>query len=163
MTIEPRAFQDAYPDHLAVCYGCGRYNEHGVRIRSFWEGDEGVCRVTPRAFERAFPGIVYGGLVASIIDCHCIGTAAAATARAEGRELESDPPLRFVTGTLEVKFLRPTPLGVELVCRARADEIGPRKVVLSATLHAGDFVTATGRVVAVRVPDAIVDLARAGA
>ncbi len=153
-------FQDAYPDHLAVCYGCGRHNEHGVHVRSFWEGDEGVARVTPRDYERAFPGIVYGGLVASIIDCHCIGTAAAATARAEGRPLAGDPPLRFVTGTLEVKFLKPTPLGVELVCRARAEEVGPRKVVLAASLEADGVVTATGRVVAVRVPDAVADAAR---
>ena len=152
---DPVAFQDAYPDHLAVCYGCGRFNDRGVRIRSFWEGNEGVCRVTPRDYERAFPGIVYGGLVASIIDCHCIGTAAAATARAEGRPLDGDPPLRFVTGTLEVKFLKPTPLGVELVCRASVEEVGARKVVLTATVQAGDVVTATGRVVAVRVPEGI--------
>ena len=101
------AFQDFYPDDLALCYGCGRLNEHGLHIRSVWDGDETVARFTPQPYHTAVPGYVYGGLIASLIDCHGTGTAAGAGYRAEGREPGSEPPLRYVTASLKVDYLRP--------------------------------------------------------
>ena len=74
------AFQDHYPDELAHCYGCGRLNKHGYQLKTTWDGDETVTRFTPEPYHIAIPGYVYGGLIASIIDCHCTGTAAAAAA-----------------------------------------------------------------------------------
>jgi acyl-coenzyme A thioesterase PaaI-like protein len=148
-----KAFQDDYPGDLAVCYGCGRLNEQGLQIKSYWDGDETVCTYEPRPYHTAIPGYVYGGLVASLIDCHGTGTAAAATARAQGRTLDSDPPLRFVTASLHVDYLRPTPLGVPLEVRARVKEIKGRKVVVSSTLSAGGEICARGEVVAVQLPD----------
>ena len=74
----PKAIQDFYPDDVSHCYGCGRLNEHGLRLRSRQEGDEIVCRFEPGPHQIAFPGFVYGGLIASLIDCHGTGTAAAA-------------------------------------------------------------------------------------
>ena len=73
-----KAIQDYYPEEIAVCYGCGRLNENGLQIKSYWEGDESVCRFKPRPYHTAFPGYAYGGLVASLIDCHATGTAATA-------------------------------------------------------------------------------------
>ena len=113
------AFQDFYPDDWALCYGCGRLNEHGLHIRSVWDGDETVARFTPQPYHTAIPGYVYGGLIASLIDCHGTGTAAGAGYRAEGREPGSEPPLRYVTASLKVDYLRPTPLGPELEIRGR--------------------------------------------
>ena len=91
-----KAFQDEYAPEFAMCYGCGRLNEHGLHIQSRWDGDETVCIFQPRDYHIAIPGYVYGGLIASLIDCHSTGTAAAAAAREQGREIGSDPPLRFV-------------------------------------------------------------------
>jgi acyl-coenzyme A thioesterase PaaI-like protein len=151
--MTPKAFQDYYPDNLAHCYGCGRLNEHGLQIKSYWDGEESVCAFTPRPYHVAIPGYVYGGLIASLIDCHCTGTAAAASYRAEGREMDTEPPFRFVTGSLHVDYVRPTPLGVPLEIRARVKEIKGRKVVMTASLSAEGQVCARGEVVAVRMPE----------
>lgn len=150
---EQKAFQDYYPDDLSVCYGCGRLNEHGLQIKSTWDGEETVCTFMPRPYHLALPGYVYGGLIASLIDCHGTGTAAAAAYRAEGRPMDSDPPLRFVTASLHVDYLRPTPMGVTLEIRGRATEIKGRKVVVEATLSAEGQICARGQVVAVQMPE----------
>ena len=146
------AFQDAYPDDLSHCYGCGRLNEHGLQLKSYWDGDETVAVFTPRPYHVALPGFVYGGLIASLVDCHGTASAAAAACRAEGRELGSEPPVRFVTAALHVDYLRSTPLGGPLEIRGRIEEIKGRKIVVAATVSAGGQLCARGRVVAVRMP-----------
>lgn len=149
------AFQDYYPDDLAHCYGCGRLNPAGLHLASRWDGEESVARFTPRPHHVAIPGYVYGGLIASLIDCHGTGTAAAAAYRAEGRAMDSAPALRYVTAALRVDYLRPTPLGVELEVRGRVKEIGNRKVVVEAWVTADGLVCARGEVVAVRMPESM--------
>jgi acyl-coenzyme A thioesterase PaaI-like protein len=151
--MSQRAFQDYYPDELSYCYGCGRLNEHGLQIKTCWDGEETVTVFQPRPYHIAIPGYVYGGLIASLIDCHATGTAAAAAYRAEGRAMDSEPPLRFVTASLHVDYLRPTPLGVPLEVRGRVKEIKGRKVVVEATLSADGQVCARGEVVAVQMPE----------
>lgn len=150
-----KAFQHYYPDDLAHCYGCGHKNEAGLQLESRWDGDESVARFTPRPYHIAIPGYVYGGLIASLIDCHGTGTAAAAAYRSEGRPMDSEPPLRYVTAALRVDYLRPTPLGPELEIRGRVREIKGRKVVVEAWLSAEGEVCARGEVVAVRMPEAM--------
>ena len=151
--MNQKAFQDYYSDHLSHCYGCGRLNEHGLQIKSYWDGEETVCTFHPRPYHMAIPGYVYGGLIASLIDCHSTGTAAAAAHRAEGRGMDTEPRLRFLTASLHVDYLRPTPLDVPLEVRARVKEVKGRKVVVESTLSAEGEVCARGEVVAVRVPD----------
>lgn len=153
MIMDEKAFQDYYPDSLSYCYGCGRLNEHGLQIKSYWDGDEGVCMFQPKPYHTALPGFVYGGLIASLIDCHATGTAAAAVYRAEGRPMDSEPPVRFVTGSLHVDYLRPTPIGGMLTLRAIVKQIKWRKVVLEVTLSAGGEITARGEVIVVRMPE----------
>lgn len=147
------AFQDHYPDSVAHCYGCGSRNEHGHRIKTVWEGDETVTRFRPEPFHTSVPGFAYGGLIASLIDCHSTGTAAAAMYRQEGRDMDSLPAFRFVTGSLHVDFLKPTPIHTELVIRGRVKEIKGRKVIVETTVWAGDVATARGEVVAVQMPE----------
>lgn len=151
--MEQKAFQDLYPDELSYCYGCGHLNEHGLQIKSYWDGDETVATFLPAPYHIAIPGYVYGGLIASLIDCHATGTAAAATFRALGREMGSEPALRFVTASLHVDYVRPTPLGVPLEVRGRVAEIKGRKVVVSATVSAGGQLCARGQVVTVQMPE----------
>ena len=151
-----KAFQDYYPEHLSQCYGCGRLNEHGLQIKSYWDGDEAVCTFNPRPYHIAIPGSVYGGLIASLIDCHATGTAAAASYRAEGRDMDTEPPFRFVTAALYVDYLRPTPLGAPLQLRASIKELKGRKVVVGVTLSAQGEVCTRGEVVAVQMPESFV-------
>ena len=155
MTEESIAIQDRYSTWAAQCYGCGRLNEHGLQLKTRWDGDETVTRFRPRPYHTAAPGYVYGGLVASLIDCHGTGTAAAAAYRAAGREPGSEPELRFVTASLHVDFLRPTPIDAELEVRGHVEELKGRKVVVVATLSAGSEVCARGRVVAVQAPEGL--------
>ena len=149
---EQKAFQEYYPEEVAHCYGCGRFNEHGHQLKSYWEGDTAVAHFTPEPYHTAVPGYVYGGLIASLIDCHSTGTAAAAAYRAEGRAMDSEPALRFLTASLNVDYLKPTPLG-PLTLRARPVEIKGRKVVVETSLFSGELETARGRVVCVQVPE----------
>ncbi len=150
-----KAFQDYYPDDVSHCYGCGRLNAHGHQIKSHWDGEEAVTVYTPRPYHTAIPGFVYGGLIASLIDCHSTGTAAAAAYRAEGRSMDTEPPLRFVTASLHVDYLKPTPIDGDLEIRGRVKEIKGKKVVVESTLSAGGKVCAKGEVVAVRMPESM--------
>ena len=146
------AFQDHYPENVSHCYGCGSLNHHGHQIKTHWDGDETVTRFTPEPFHTSVPGFTYGGLIASLIDCQSTGTAAAAMYRQEGREMDTLPPFRFVTGSLHVDFLKPTPL-VELEIRGTVKEIKGRKVVVITTVFANGVATARGELVAVQMPD----------
>jgi acyl-coenzyme A thioesterase PaaI-like protein len=147
------AFQDYYSDATSYCYGCGRLNEQGLQIKSFWEGEEAVCAFQPRPYHTAIPGYVYGGLIASLIDCHSTGTAAAAAYRAEGRPMDSEPPIRYVTASLHVDYLRPTPMGATLTLRARVQEIKGRKTTIHCSLFANGEECARGEVVVVQMPE----------
>jgi len=151
-----KAFQDYYPDQLSYCYGCGRLNDFGLQIKSYWDGEESVCHFQPRPYHTAIPGYVYGGLIASLIDCHSTGTAAAATYRAEGRSMDSEPPLRFLTASLHVDYLKPTPIDTTLEVRASVIEIKGRKVIIGATISAYGEVCARGEVVTVQMPESMV-------
>ena len=150
------AIQDLYPEDVAWCYGCGRLNLHGHHVRSTWEGEDSVCRFTPEAHHIAVPGFVYGGLIASLIDCHSTGTAAATAARLEGWQPGMPGAPRFVTASLHVDYLKPTPLGPELVLRAHVQEIQGRKIVVESTLSVGERICAKGRVVAARMPEGMI-------
>jgi acyl-coenzyme A thioesterase PaaI-like protein len=166
MSTTPPAFQDAYPDDTAHCYGCGRLNERGHQLKSYWDGDDTIAHFTPEPWHTAIPGYVYGGLIASLVDCHGTGTAAAVAARLAGYRLGEDPvPAgqegpRYVTASLHVDFLAPTPLGPTLTVRGMVEddgaEKGSRKVVVAVTVEADGNVTARGRVVAVRMPENMV-------
>jgi len=161
MINDRRAFQDHYPDDVAHCYGCGHLNEQGHQLKSYWDGEQTLARYTPRAYHTAIPGYVYGGLIASLIDCHGTGTAAAAAARRAGWDPNIDPVPpgelpRFVTASLQVDYLAPTPLGPELEVRGTIKQATERKVVVEATLSAEGKLTARGTVIAVRMPESMI-------
>ena len=147
------AFQDHYPHNVAHCYGCGHLNSHGHQIKPVWEGDETVTHFTPKPYHTSIIGYAYGGLIASLIDCHSTGSAAAAMYRQAGRDMDSLPAFRFVTGSLHVDYLKPTPIEGELEIRGRIKEIKGRKVVVETTVYAGGIATVRGEVVAVQMPE----------
>ncbi|MBM9535953.1 PaaI family thioesterase [Desulfobulbus alkaliphilus] len=143
------AFQDHYPDDYAHCYGCGRLNPEGHHLKSYWDGEETVCRYTPDPkYTGGFTGFLYGGILASLMDCHGAGTAAAAKAREDGK-----PISRFVTASLKVDFLAPTPVNTELEVRGKVKEIKGRKVIVDLSVSAAGTTCATGTVVMVQIRD----------
>lgn len=151
-TIE-HAIQDEYAQDFAWCYGCGRLNEHGLQLRTGWNGDETITLYEPRKEHTAIPGFVYGGLLASLVDCHGTGSASLALHRKNGHEPGSgEEPPRFVTGSLHVDFLKPTPHGKTLKAIGKVEEIHPKKFKVFVEVFAEDAKVATGEVVAVLMP-----------
>lgn len=152
--IVARAVQDEYADEFSWCYGCGRLNTHGHHFRTGWQGEKTVTYYTPKPEHTAVPGYVYGGLIASFIDCHSTGSASLALHRKNGRRLGdgSEPP-RFVTASLKVDFLKPTPMGVPLKAVGTAEEIHPKKWKVLTELYAGEMLCAKGEVIAVIMPE----------
>lgn len=152
------AVQDEYADDFSWCYGCGRLNENGLHVRTGWDGDKTVSYYTPREDQIAVPGVVYGGLIASIIDCHSTGSASLALHRKNGHKPGSgvEPP-RFVTASLHVDYLKPTPHGVTLKLVGTVEEIHPKRFRVLTEVMANGEVCAKGDVVAVVIPDGFMD------
>jgi acyl-coenzyme A thioesterase PaaI-like protein len=150
-----RAIQDLYPDDFAHCFGCGRHNAAGHQLKSFVEADEVVAHFTPMPSHISVPGFAYGGLLASLVDCHAMATAAAAAERAAGRQIGEGPTPRFVTAALRVEYLKPTPLGVELEIRGHVTERSERKAIVVLTLSAAGTTTVRAEIIAVRLPQSM--------
>ena len=152
-----RAIQDDYPDDFAWCYGCGRLNEEGHHFRTGVEGDQTVTIYTPKPEHTALPGFVYGGLIASLIDCHGTGSAAIALHRKNGGEIgDGQEPPRFVTASLQVDFMKPTPHNVPLKAVGTVHEIHPKKFKVETEVFAEGNLCARGEVVAVVMPKTFV-------
>lgn len=135
------------------CYGCGADNPLGMQIKSHWDGEVSTCTYVPRPEQSAGPTqYLYGGTIASLIDCHSVGTAMANYYDREDREVGSDPMIWCVTGRLTVNYLKPTRIDQPVELRAVIAECTDRKTVLNTTLSSGGEVTAEGEVIAVRVP-----------
>lgn len=149
-----KAIQDLYPDHLAHCYGCGKNNPHGFQLKTYLTGDETVARFTPSPEYTAIPGSVYGGLIASLFDCHGTGSAAAFVCKDEHISMETGPiPVRCVTAQLNVRYQAPTPMGVELVLKGQLRSLEGRKIRVDMTLTAGEKLCATAEILAVRLKE----------
>ncbi len=140
------------------CYGCGKDNAHGLRIRSRWDTSDpsvSICEFTPSDHHSAGPAdVVNGGIIASVIDCHSICTATADGYRRAGREIDDDGvPILYATGSLQVSYKAPSRLKGILTVRATILETAPRRTQLEVTVRdsSGD-ITAEGQVLAVVVP-----------
>lgn len=147
------AFQDLYPEGWSHCFGCGRLNEKGHHIRSFWDGNETVCTMSPEPWQIALPGYVYGGYLAALVDCHSTGSAAAALHRAAGVPADQGPYPRCVTASLKVDYLKPTPLGPPIELRSQIASVKGRKVVVVTSLRVEGVECVRGEAVLVQVPE----------
>ncbi len=146
------AIQDLMPHNH--CYGCGADNPDGLQIKSHWQGDETVCTYTPRPEQCAGPlHYLYGGTIASLIDCHSVCTAIANYYRSEGREVGEGDEIWCVTGRLTVSYVAPTPIDVDVTLCATVEEYGEKKAIVKTRVYSGDTLTAEGEVVAIRVAD----------
>lgn len=146
-----RAFQDLMPQNF--CFGCGADNPDGLHLKSYWDGEEAISRFAPQPHLAAGPKhILNGGIIATIIDCHSICTAVADAFRRDGREIGSEPDLWYATGSLTVRYLRPTPLAEPVDLHAVVLGADERRTNLECQLTAGGKVCAEAEVVAVKVP-----------
>jgi acyl-coenzyme A thioesterase PaaI-like protein len=149
---DPLALQDLIPGNH--CWGCGPDNARGLRLKSYWDGDETVAIWQPGPPYFAGPEhILNGGIIASLIDCHSVITAIADAYRHEGRAPGQPPDLWYATAALSVSYLRPTPLSSPVTLRAVIKERNDRRATVTCTLSAEGQECARGEVVAVRVPD----------
>ena len=135
-----QALQDRYAPNNR-CFGCGPANEKGLRIKSFVQGEETVATWTPSPWHEAFTGMLNGGIIGALLDCHSNWTAAWHLMKARG---EATPPCT-VTADFHVKLLKPTPSGSEVTLRAKVAESKEDRALIEATLEAGGKVTATCR------------------
>ena len=149
-----KAVQDYYSEDFSWCYGCGSQNEAGHHFKTRWEGNETLTTYKPEPEHTAVPGFVYGGVLASLIDCHSTGSASLALYRELGCELGDEVPVpRCVTASLKVDYLKPTPQGVLLEAFGKIREIGKKKVVVESEVYAEGVCCARGEVVAVLMPE----------
>lgn len=146
-----RPLQDLMP---FTCYGCGAQNPLGLQIKSFRQGDALVCRWQPRPEHIGPPGHVYGGIIASVVDCHALWAAIARRCRDEGHSLsrQGPPDYTCVTGRLTVNYRKPAAIDRALELRAWVTETGERKSVVACEVRQGELLVATAEVVAVKVP-----------
>jgi acyl-coenzyme A thioesterase PaaI-like protein len=140
-------------DHMPgnVCFGCGTENPDGLQIKSYWEGEESICHWRSKKKHHGWPRVLNGGILATVIDCHCTGTALASAYRAEGRAYGSDPIYRYATGTLTVRYLKPTPNEIPITLRAQVVEMKGRKSTLTCQVYAEGIKTAEAEGIFIRV------------
>ncbi|MFV8816914.1 PaaI family thioesterase [Haliea sp. E17] len=145
------AFQDLIPNNH--CFGCGPDNHNGLRIKSYWSGeDESVCHFSPASFHSAGPErYLNGGIIATVIDCHCVGTAIAKAYQMEGREIGAGETIWFVTGKLDVSYRAPVEIAAGASLKATVTEARENKISLDCQLSSGGVLCAQGLVIAVRV------------
>lgn len=157
------ALQDiGSPD--GVCYGCGPANPDGLQIKSYWsdDGQYVIATFEPLPKHTGWKHWLYGGLIASLIDCHSNWTAIAFMHRMEGREVGTQPFISCVTGTLNVKYLKPTPIRGMVHLRSRVEGEITRKArvvcdfIHGETMETGE-ITAQGDSIFVRVDPSLLE------
>ncbi len=148
-----KIIQKYYSEEFSYCYGCGRNNEEGHHLQTFLDGDKTISKFLPKDYHIAIEGFVYGGLLASLIDCHGTGSASIFYALENNIDISNYNAPRFVTGNLNVNFLKPTPLQKELIIKGNLKEITPKKVITSIEIFVDDMVCVTGEVTAILLPD----------
>ena len=139
--------------HENVCFGCGIQNPDGLQIKSFWEGDESVCIWQSEEKHHGWANLMNGGVIATVIDCHCMGTAMAAAYQAEDRNLDTLPEYRYATGTMNIKYLKPTSNLVPIEVRTKITEIKGKKTVMTCQVFSEGEQTVSAEVIAIRVFD----------
>jgi acyl-coenzyme A thioesterase PaaI-like protein len=147
-----KAFQDQ--GSVLHCFGCGADNPNGLQLKSYWEGNDAVAKWTPQPFHCGEDAkVTTGGVIASLIDCHCVNLAIAHSYRTEKRPIGSEPRIFCVSAQMNISFQKPAPIQGPLVLRASIVKAEGRKIWTECTLSFGNEVCASGEVLAIRVRD----------
>lgn len=140
-----------------VCFGCGIHNSNGLQIKSYWDGDTAICEWMSEERYHGWANLMNGGIMATLIDCHCMCTAMAHAYKVEGRPLDSEPEYRYATGTLNIKYLKPTSNTKPVTLKAKVVEVKNRKTTLTCEFSSEGQTTAVAEVIAIRVFDSSQD------
>ena len=124
----------------SICFGCGPANQKGLQIDSYRCEGGLEMRFTPSDEHQAFPGMINGGIIGTLLDCHGNWTAAIALMDESGDE---QPPCT-VTASYTVKLRRPTPTDTILCVTSQVKSIEGNKVEVELLLEAEGKVCATG-------------------
>lgn len=151
MPQEKDYFQNHMPGN--VCFGCGTDNPNGLHIKSYWDGDEGICEWQAQPHHHGWPGLMNGGILASLVDCHCMCTAMAHAYKIEDRALDSEPHYKYATGTMTIKYLQPTSNDLPVLLKARVTEVKGKKTTLTCEAYSDGVITVRAEVIAIRVYD----------
>lgn len=135
-----KSLQEIYAPN-GICFGCGVKNEKGLQIKSFADGDEVVCEFHAEPHHQAFPGMLNGGIIGALLDCHSNWAAAHFLMKKNGK----DEPDCTVTANYSIKLLRPTPFNTTIYLKARVVESTQDRASVEAELIANDKVCATCR------------------
>ena len=135
-----KSIQETYAPNLQ-CFGCGPANSKGLHVRSFPNGDEVIAEFQPEKYQEAFEGMLSGGIIGTLLDCHCNWTAAWHLMN----KLEIDHPPCTVTAEYSIKLRRPTPTDQPIKLVARVVESTDETAIIEGELIAHDKVTATCR------------------
>lgn len=147
------AFQDQIPNNH--CFGCGAANDGGLQIKSFWRNqNESVCSFVPAQHHCAGPTqILNGGIISTIIDCHCVCTAIAKAYDLENRAIGTGEPIWFATGNLQVAFRKPVSISHDVELVANISDITDNRMTLDCELYSNGKLCCTSTVLAVKVPN----------
>lgn len=150
---------DYFQNHMPgnVCFGCGTDNPEGLQIKSYWDGDESVCNWHSKKHFHGWPSLLNGGVMATLVDCHCMCTAMAHAYKIEDRPLDSEPHYKYATGTLTIKYLKPTSNDHPVELRAVVMEVKGRKTTIHCDIFSQGELTGKAVVIAIRVFDSSTD------
>jgi acyl-coenzyme A thioesterase PaaI-like protein len=147
------AFQDDVFCKGNHCWVCGNENPYGLKIKSYWDGNESICTWKPEGFHTAgWPPVLNGGIISGIIDCHCMCTMIAEYYKNKNLEEKEFPEYWFATASMKIDFLKPTPVDKPVLLRANIKEMHEKKAVVSCSLYSDVTECASGEVLGVRVP-----------
>lgn len=135
------ALEDLLP---GTCYGCGSLNEHGYQIKSYWDGEVCTCTWQPAPYHHGGANFLYGGIIASVLDCHLCMAGILGLYASAGRVFGDDkgPQLFAVTANLNIDYLKPAPVEEAVTLTATLDSVEGRKIRTSGTLGIGDEIMA---------------------
>lgn len=134
------SLQDKYYSK-GICFGCGPQNAQGLRIQSYVQGNDVIAEWNAQPHHQAFPGVLNGGIIGALLDCHSNWTAAWHLMKESG----SDQPPCTVTADYSVQLLRPTPSNEKIILKARVVESRTDRATIEAELIAGGKVCAKCR------------------
>jgi acyl-coenzyme A thioesterase PaaI-like protein len=133
------------------CWGCGPNSPNGLRIKSYWRRDHAVCEWQPQPDHVGWPGVLNGGILAAVVDCHCIATAIADASQLEARLCSSPRRISFATASLSIQYLRPVPIDAPISLEARILDREGRKSRVSCSVTSNATLCATAEVLAIRL------------
>jgi len=143
-----------FQDYMAAqtCFGCGPDNGNGFKIRSHWENELSVCEWQAEQYHEGWAGLTCGGVIATLVDCHCIATSMATAIKQENREMGSDPKYVFATGALNITYLKPSSVDKPIRLEAKVSKIKyDKKYTVECSVYVDGEKTAQAEVVTLLV------------